>query len=126
MTREVACIGYGMTIFRRRLLETGKEMCWEAARMALDDAGLELKDIDMVIFGSAMGDPNVHNHKRVPFLVLGGANGKHKGGLHLWAPDETPAANVFLTLAHRLGMEDVTSFGDSTGEFAISDPSVAE
>jgi len=53
VTRDVACIGYGMTIFRRRLLETGKEMCWEAARMALDDAGLDLKDIDMVIFGSA-------------------------------------------------------------------------
>jgi hypothetical protein len=85
-----------------------------------------LLDKTMIIFGSAMGDPNVHNHKRVPFVVLGGANGKHKGGLHLWAPDETPAANVFLTLAHRLGMDDVTSFGDSTGEFAISDPSVAE
>jgi acetyl-CoA C-acetyltransferase len=53
MTRDVACIGYGMTIFRRRMLETGKEMCWQAARMALDDAGLTLDDIDMVIFGSA-------------------------------------------------------------------------
>jgi predicted LPLAT superfamily acyltransferase len=81
-----------------------------------------LLDKTMVLYGSAMGDPNVHNHKRVPFLVMGGANGKHKGGLHLWAPDETPAANVFLSLAHKLGMEDVESFGDSTGEFAISDP----
>lgn len=53
MARGVACIGYGMTIFRRRMLETGKEMCWQAAKMALDDAGLTLKDIDMVVYGSA-------------------------------------------------------------------------
>ena len=39
--RKVACIGAGMTLFRRRLQETPKEMCWEAARMALDQARLE-------------------------------------------------------------------------------------
>ncbi|MFQ5885044.1 MAG: thiolase domain-containing protein, partial [Thermoplasmata archaeon] len=50
---KVACIGAGMTLFRRRLQETGKEMCWEAASMALDQAGLTLKDIDMVVLGSA-------------------------------------------------------------------------
>jgi acetyl-CoA C-acetyltransferase len=51
--RKVAVIGAGMTIFRRRLKETGKEMSFEAARMALDDAGLELSDMDAVVFGSA-------------------------------------------------------------------------
>jgi hypothetical protein len=29
-------------------------------------------------------------------------------------------ANVMLSLMHRLGMEDVPSFGDSTGEFPLS------
>jgi acetyl-CoA C-acetyltransferase len=51
--RKVACIGAGMTLFRRRLLETGKEMCWEAAKMALDSAGLTIDDVDAVVFGSA-------------------------------------------------------------------------
>jgi acetyl-CoA C-acetyltransferase len=51
--RKVAVVGAGMTIFRRRLQETGKEMCYEAAKMAMDAAGLELKDVDAVVSGSA-------------------------------------------------------------------------
>jgi len=51
--RRVAVIGAGMTLFRRNLKETGKELCWEAAKMALDQAGLELKDIEAVVMGTA-------------------------------------------------------------------------
>lgn len=51
--RRVAVIGAGMTIFRRRLLETGKEMCFQAANMALEEAGIGLKDVDAVVSGSA-------------------------------------------------------------------------
>ncbi len=51
--RKVAVIGAGMTLFRRRLMETPKELCFEATRMALDSAGIELKDVDAVISGSA-------------------------------------------------------------------------
>jgi len=53
MMRRVAVIGAGMTLFRRRLKETGKEMSYEASKMALDSAGLELKDMESVVFGSA-------------------------------------------------------------------------
>ena len=73
----------------------------------------------MIIYGSPMGDPNVHNHRRVPFLLLGGANGKLKGNMHVKAPDGTPLANVMLTLLHDLGLDDMKSFGDSTGEFTL-------
>src|SRR3970282_960788 len=51
--KKVACIGAGMTLFRRRLQETPKEMCWEAAKMALDAPGLTNEDVDAVVFGSA-------------------------------------------------------------------------
>jgi len=51
--KRVAVVGAGMTLFRRRMLETGREMCWEAAKMALDSAGLTLKDIDCVVLGTA-------------------------------------------------------------------------
>jgi len=51
--RRVAAIGAGLTLFRRRMLETSQELAWEAARAALDEAGLELKDIDCVVIGSA-------------------------------------------------------------------------
>ena len=53
MRRRVAIVGAGMTLFRRRLLETGKELSFEATKMALDSAGLTLKDIDAVVEGSA-------------------------------------------------------------------------
>jgi hypothetical protein len=67
-----------------------------------------------------MGDPNVHNHKRCPLFVIGGANGKLAGNLHLKAPDGTPMANVMLSLMHKLGLDDMESFGNSTGEYALT------
>ena len=73
----------------------------------------------MIMYGSPMGDPNVHNHRRVPFLVLGGANGKLRGNMHVRAPDGTPLANVMLSLLHDLGLDEMQSFGDSTGEFTL-------
>ena len=81
-----------------------------------------LLDQTMIIYGSPMADGNLHNHRRCPLLLLGKANGKLDGNLHLRAPDGTPMANVFLTLMHKLG-HDMTSFGDSTGEFAVNVPS---
>src|SRR5207247_2109247 len=50
---EVGVVGAGMTLFRRRLQETGKEMCFEATKMALDSAGLTRSDVDMVVCGTA-------------------------------------------------------------------------
>jgi acetyl-CoA C-acetyltransferase len=53
MKNRVAIVGAGMTLFRRRMLESPKELSFEATRMALDSAGLELKDIQSVVSGSA-------------------------------------------------------------------------
>jgi len=74
----------------------------------------------MIVYGSPMADGNIHNHRRCPLIVLGGANGKLRGNLHLKAPDGTPMANAMLSLMHSLGLEDRKSFGDSTGEFTLS------
>ena len=78
-----------------------------------------LLDKTMLIYGSPMGDSNIHNHKRCPLFVVGGANGQLKGNLHLRAPAETSMANVMLSLLHKLGLDDMESFGDSTGPFAM-------
>jgi hypothetical protein len=67
-----------------------------------------------------MGDPNIHNHKRVPLFLAGHANGRLAGNLHVKAADGTPMANVMLTMLHMLGMDEVESFGDSTGELDLS------
>jgi hypothetical protein len=53
-------------------------------------------------------------------MLLGHANGMLKGNMHIKAPADTPMANAFLTLAHGLGMEDLKSFGDSTGELSVT------
>ncbi len=78
-----------------------------------------LLDKTMIIYGSPMGDSNLHNHKRCPLFIVGGANGQLAGNLHVQATPGTPMANVMLSLLHKLGLEDVESFGDSTGEFSI-------
>ena len=51
--RRVAVIGAGMTLFRRRMLETGRELSFEACRMALDSAGMSNEDVESVVLGTA-------------------------------------------------------------------------
>ena len=77
-----------------------------------------LLDKTTILYGSPMGDSNLHNHKRCPLFVVGG-NGQFKGNTHIKAPDGTPMANVMLSLMHGLGMDDMKTFGDSTGEFTV-------
>jgi hypothetical protein len=78
-----------------------------------------LLDKTLIMYGSPMANGNVHNHRNCPFIMLGKGNGALQGGVHIKAADNTPMANVMLTMMHRLGMDDVKSFGDSTGEFVL-------
>jgi len=78
-----------------------------------------LLDKTMILYGSPMGDPNIHNHKRCPLIVLGGANGQLLGNVHVKAPDGTPMANAMLTLMHKLGFDDMECFGNSTAELSL-------
>ena len=87
---------------------------------SMTEGDANLLDKTMIVYGSPMGDPNVHNHKRCPLFVVGGANGKLDGGVHLRAQPGTPMANVMLSLMHRLGMDDVDHFGNSTGDFSLT------
>jgi hypothetical protein len=82
-----------------------------------------LLDKTVVLWGSPMADANVHNHRRCPLFLAGKGNGLLKGNVHLKAADGTPMANVMLTLLHHLGLQDLQTFGDSTGEFSLSTPS---
>jgi uncharacterized protein DUF1552 len=83
------------------------------------DGDGNLLENSLLIYGSPMGNPNVHNHKRCPLLVMGHAGGQIPGNLHLKAADGTPMANVMLTALQKLGVE-TTSFGDSTGAFDLT------
>ena len=79
-----------------------------------------LLDNTLILFGSPMGNSNLHNHKRCPLFLAGHAGGKLKGNLHVKAMDGTPMANVMLRLMHDLGLDDMKSFGDSTGALDLS------
>ncbi len=83
------------------------------------DGDQNLLEKTVVMWGSPMADANVHNHRRCPLVLLGHGNGMLEGNLHLKASDATPMANVMLSLLKSLGLEDVNSFGDSTGEFSF-------
>ena len=82
------------------------------------DGDGNLLDHSLVLYGSPMGDSNVHNHKRLPLFLAGHANGRVKGNLHVVAKDATPMANVLLSVMHKLGVPN-GKIGDSTGEVSI-------
>ena len=84
------------------------------------DGDSTLLDNTLVLYGSPMGNSNVHNHKRCPLFLAGHAGGALKGGLHHKAADGTPMANVMLSVTHMLGMDDFKSFGDSTAAYDLN------
>jgi len=94
---------------------------------SLKEGDQTLLDQTVIVYGSPMGNSNVHNHKRCPLILLGRGGGMLKGGLHLKAPDGAPMANAFLTIADGLGL-GLQTFGDSTARMdlnAITETTVA-
>jgi Protein of unknown function (DUF1552) len=84
------------------------------------DGDSNLLEKTLIIYGSPMANGNNHNHRNCPLILLGHGNGALQGDLHVKAADGTPMANVMLTLMHKLGLNDIETFGDSTGEFAFN------
>jgi hypothetical protein len=79
-----------------------------------DGAGT-LLDHSMYLYGSGMGNPDVHDHVNVPMLVAGGGAGNLKGGRHIKYAEPTPLANLHLTLLDKAGVR-LDAFGDSQGK----------
>ena len=78
-----------------------------------------LLDHTLVMYGSPMGDSNVHNHKRCPLFLAGHAGGQLKGNLHIKSADGTPMANAMLSVGQMLGL-DLPTFGDSTAPMDLN------
>jgi hypothetical protein len=80
-----------------------------------EDGDGSLLDHSLLLYGSNMGNPNQHHHYDVPHVLIGGNNGRIKGGRHLAYPTKTvPTGNLLLSLLDQFGIER-DSFGDSTG-----------
>ena len=89
----------------------------EKMRSTPDGDG-SLLDHSMIVYGSSLSDGNLHVHNDLPILLVGGGAGQLKGGRHLRYPDDTPTANLFLTLLDKLEIP-IENFGDSTGRLEL-------
>jgi len=81
---------------------------------ATPDGSGTLLDHSLILFGSGIGNPNIHDHTDLPILVAGGAATGMKGGRHIRYRDPVPLANLHLTLLDKAGVK-IDSFADSNG-----------
>jgi hypothetical protein len=80
------------------------------------------KDVDgnsilhnsMIVYGSGNADGNRHSHTNLPIILAGSGGGTFRTGRYLKTED-TPATNLYLSMAQRMGVQKLTHFGDSTG-----------
>jgi len=83
-----------------------------------NDGDGSLLDHSLVLYGSNMGNSNQHVHYDVPHVLVGGLNGKLKGGRHLAYPTRTvPTGNLLLSVLEMFDIHQ-ESIGDSTGHLA--------
>ena len=83
-----------------------------------------LLDNSLFLYGSGMGNPNVHDHQNLPIIVAGGAAGGMKGGRHIEFSKPEALANLHLTLLDKAGVK-LDSFGDSNGKIDEFDTAVS-
>ncbi len=72
-------------------------------------------DNSIILFGSNMSNSDKHNQDPLPSAIFGLGGGNIRGGQHLAYAQDTPHANLLLTLLNRAGVQ-AESFGDATGE----------
>ncbi len=97
---------------------------WQMERFAkfakklqsIKEGNQTLLDTTMVLYGSNLGNSDLHNCSQLPVLILG-KGGNFKGDQHIAAPMDTPLANVLMTMAQRAGVS-LERFGDATGAFS--------
>ena len=80
---------------------------------AVNENGRRLLDQTMVLYGSNMGDANIHDNTNLPILLAGG-NFKHGQHLVYKRDNNLPLSNLFVTMLQHLGVE-TESFASSTG-----------
>jgi len=85
---------------------------------SVPDGDGTLLDHSLMVYGSPLSDGNMHLYKDLPVLLVGGEATGIRGGRHVAYPENTPMANLYLTLLDKLGIH-LDSFGDSTGRLDL-------
>jgi hypothetical protein len=81
---------------------------------SIRDGDGTLLDNSMIVYGSGLADGNQHQHHNLPLVVAGRGRGMLHPGRHVRYPDETPMANLLLSMLDRMGVP-VDRWGDSSG-----------
>jgi hypothetical protein len=79
-----------------------------------DTDGKTLLHNSMIVYGSGNADANRHTHNNLPIVLAGGGGGTLTPGRYV-KHGSKPLTNLFLSMADRLGLHDLNSFGDSAG-----------
>jgi hypothetical protein len=87
------------------------------------DADGTLLDNSMVLYGSGLCNGNLHDHKNLPVIMVGGGAGQLKGGRHITYAEQTPMANLLLGVLDKAGIH-LDTFGDSTGRIDLEPLSI--
>jgi len=82
---------------------------------ATPDGDGNLLDHSLILYGSSIGDGNLHTHHDLPIVLAGGGAGQVKGNRHLVYPKDTPLNNLLLEMMDKAGVP-AENFGDSTSK----------
>jgi len=82
------------------------------------DGDGSLLDHSAILYGSGMGDGNLHRHSNLPCLLAGNLGGKFQTGYHFDYTPYTPMANLLVTMLDSVGVP-IAKLGDSTGQLLL-------
>jgi hypothetical protein len=86
----------------------------ERLNLIEDVDGNSMLHNSMILFGSGNADGNRHTHHNLPILLAGHGGGELNPGRYVQS-GSIPASNLFLSMADKMGVQNLASFGDSTG-----------
>ncbi len=101
-----------LTVIQRYHMERFADFLQKLANTKEGDGSI--LDHSLFLYGSNMGNSNLHDNYPLPEVLVGGANGAHVGGKNVTPPARTPLANVHLTILSKLGIKQ-DKFANSTG-----------
>ncbi len=81
---------------------------------SLPEGDGSMLDSTLFLYGTGISDSNTHFHDDLPVALVGGKNAGIRGGHYVRYAQDTPLANLHVTILEKLGVP-VEAFGDSTG-----------
>jgi hypothetical protein len=92
-----------------------KQFAWFLDKLdqTQDVDGQSLLHNSMIVYGCGNADGNRHTHQNLPIVLAGDGGGTFSPGRYVKF-NSIPACNLFLSMLDRLGVQEITRFGDST------------